>query len=200
MQRTLVLLKPDCVHRRLVGNLLHRFEQKGLRFAAMKIVQPSTVLAEKHYAVHRERPFYDSLISFLTSGPVVALVLEGREAISVVRNMMGPTDGAKAAPGTIRGDFALSVQNNLIHGSDSPETAAAEIDLWFRPEELVSYQIVDTFQAFLYESKAEADEGDKGQPVKVPGSPQDGVPAVQATSAAPGQPLPAAKGKAKKTR
>ena len=167
MQRTLVLLKPDCVHRRLVGALLQRFEQKGLRLAAMKIVQPSTDLAEKHYAVHRERPFYPSLISFLTSGPAIALVLEGREAISVVRNLMGPTDGAKAPPGTIRGDFALSVQNNLIHGSDSLETAAAEIALWFRPEELVSYQIVDTFQAFLYESKREAEEGDRGRAATV---------------------------------
>jgi nucleoside-diphosphate kinase len=200
MQRTLVLLKPDCVHRRLVGALLQRFEQKGLRFAAMKIVQPSTELAGKHYAVHRDKPFYPSLIAFLTSGPSIALVLEGREAIAVVRNMMGPTDGAKAPPGTIRGDFALSVQNNLIHGSDSTETAATEIDLWFRPEELVSYQIVDTFQAFLYESKAEADEGDKGQPVKVPSSTQDGLAAAQATAAAPGQPMPAAKGKGKKTK
>ena len=144
MQRTLVLLKPDCVHRRLVGKLLRRFEQKGLRIVAMKIVQPSTEIAEKHYAVHLGRPFYDSLIAFLTSGPAVALVLEGREAIAVVRNLIGPTDGAKAAPGTIRGDFALSVQNNLIHGSDSPDTAAAEIALWFRPDELVYYQTVDT--------------------------------------------------------
>src|SRR5260370_9339230 len=167
MQRTLVLLKPDCVHRRLVGTLLARFEQKGLRITAMKIVQPNTEMAEKHYAVHKGRPFYESLIAFLTSGPAVALVLEGREAIAVVRNLIGPTDGAKAPPGTIRGDFALSVQNNLIHGSDSPETAAAEIALWFPPEELVSYQIVDTFQAFLYEGKAEADDGDTGRPSAV---------------------------------
>jgi nucleoside-diphosphate kinase len=144
MEKTLVLLKPDCVHRRLVGAVLQRFERKGLRLAALKIVQPSRQLAEQHYAVHKDRPFYPSLLQFLTSGPTVALVLEGREAVAVVRGLMGPTDGAKAAPGTLRGDFALSVQNNLIHGSDSPENAAAEIALWFRPEELVNYQLVDT--------------------------------------------------------
>ncbi len=144
MQRTLVLLKPDCVHRRLVGTLLQRFERKGLRIVAMKILQPSTELAEKHYAVHQGRDFYESLISFLTSGPTVALVLEGREAIAVVRTLMGATDGAKSPPGTIRGDFALSKQNNLIHGSDSPETATFEIALWFRPDELVYYQTVDS--------------------------------------------------------
>src|SRR5262245_48140608 len=127
MQQTLVLLKPDCVHRRLVGGLVQRFEQKGLRLAGMKLVQASRSLAEKHYAVHKGKPFYDSLLQFLTSGPTLALVLEGREAVAVVRALMGPTDGTKAPPGTIRGDFALSVQNNLIHGSDSPENAAQEI-------------------------------------------------------------------------
>ncbi len=143
IQKTLVLLKPDSVHRHLVGEVLRRFEHKGLRIVAMKIMQASQELAAKHYAVHKERPFYNSLLTFLTSGPMVALVLEGREAIGVVRNLIGPTDGAKAPPGTIRGDFALSVQNNLIHGSDAPETAAAEIALWFTPEELVNYQMVD---------------------------------------------------------
>src|SRR4029079_11985198 len=108
-----------------------------------KLVRPSRALAEQHYAVHKGKPFYDSLLAFLTAGPTLAVVLEGREAVAVVRGLMGPTDGAKAPPGTIRGDFALSVQNNLIHGSDSPETAATEIALWFRPEELVSYQPVD---------------------------------------------------------
>ena len=143
MQKTLVLLKPDCVHRRLVGTIIQRFEQKGLRLVALKIVHATRALAEKHYAVHKGKPFYESLLQFLTSGPTVALIVEGREAIAVVRNLMGPTDGAKAAPGTIRGDFALSVQNNLVHGSDSPENAAAEIKLWFRPEEMVSYQPTD---------------------------------------------------------
>lgn len=143
MQKTLVLLKPDSVHRRLIGTLLCRFERKGLRVVALKILQPTAELAEKHYAVHQGRDFYESLISFLTSGPSVALVLEGREAIQVVRDMIGATDGARATPGTIRGDFALSKQNNLIHGSDSPTTAATEIALWFRPDELVYYQTAD---------------------------------------------------------
>jgi nucleoside-diphosphate kinase len=144
MEKTLVLLKPDCVQRRLVGEVLRRFEQKGLRLAALKLVQASRSLAERHYAVHKGKPFYESLLKFLTSGVTVAVVLEGREAVAVVRNLMGPTDGAKAPPGTIRGDFVLSVQNNLIHGSDSPDNARTEIGLWFKPEELVSYQPVDT--------------------------------------------------------
>jgi nucleoside-diphosphate kinase len=143
MQRTLVLLKPDCVHRRLVGSVLQRFEQKGLRLVALKLVQAGRDLAEKHYAVHKGKPFYESLLSFLTAGPTVAVVLEGREAVATVRNLMGPTDGTKAPPGTIRGDHAISVQNNLVHGSDSPENAALEIALWFRPEELLAYQPVD---------------------------------------------------------
>ena len=143
MQRTLILLKPDCVHRRLVGTILQRFEQKGLRLVALKFVQASRDLAEKHYAVHKGKPFYDSLLAFLTAGPTVAVVFEGREAVAAARNIMGATDGVKAPPGTIRGDFAISVQNNLVHGSDSPENAAMEIDLWFRPDELVSYQPVD---------------------------------------------------------
>lgn len=143
MQQTLVLLKPDCVQRRLVGAMIQRLEQKGLRLAAMKLVQPGGDLAEKHYAVHKGKPFYVSLVQFVTSGPTVAMVWEGLEAVAAVRNLMGPTDGTKAPPGTIRGDFALSVQNNLVHGSDSPENAAAEIALWFRPEEVVSYRPVD---------------------------------------------------------
>src|SRR4051812_7056730 len=134
MEKSLVLLKPDCIHRRLVGAILQRFEQKGLRLAALKLVQASRQLAEQHYAVHEGRPFYESLLQFLTSGPTLALVLEGREAVAVTRNLIGATDGARAAPGTIRGDLALSVQNNLIHGSDSPDNARAEIALWFKPE------------------------------------------------------------------
>src|SRR6266851_3741978 len=142
MQQTLVLLKPDCVQRRLVGTLIRRFEQKGLRLVAMKLVQAGRELAEKHYAVHKGKPFYESLVQFVSSGPTVALVWEGREAVAVARNLMGTTDGTKAPPATIRGDFALSVQNNLVHGSDSPENARAEIALWFKPEELVSYEPV----------------------------------------------------------
>jgi nucleoside-diphosphate kinase len=143
MQRTLILLKPDCVHRRLVGIITERFERKGLRLAGLKLVQASRTLAEKHYAVHKGKPFYDALLQFLTGGPTVAMVWEGREAVAVGRTLMGPTDGTKAPPGTIRGDFALSVQNNLVHGSDSPENAATEIALWFRPDELVNYQPTD---------------------------------------------------------
>ena len=143
MQQTLILLKPDAVQRRLVGEILGRFERKGLRLAGMKLVQSSRELAEKHYAVHKGKPFYESLLSFLTSGPTVAVVLEGREAVAVGRSLMGLTDGAKAAPGTIRGDYAISVQNNLVHGSDSPENAATEIALWFAPTELTKYTPVD---------------------------------------------------------
>ena len=143
MQRTLVLLKPDCIQRRLIGTLIGRFEQKGLRLVALKFVQASRELAEQHYAVHKGKPFYESLLSFLTSGPAVAIVWEGREAVSVVREMMGKTDGAKSPPGTIRGDFGISVQNNLIHGSDSAENAAAEIALWFQAGELVSWNPAD---------------------------------------------------------
>ncbi len=143
MQRTLILLKPDAVHRRLVGEIIARFERKGLRLAGLKLLQVPRLLAEQHYAVHKGKPFYDSLIEFLTSGPTVAMVWEGREAVSVGRALMGLTDGVKSPPGTIRGDFALSVQNNLIHGSDSPENAEAEIALWFQPEELVNYKPVD---------------------------------------------------------
>ena len=144
MQRTLILLKPDCVQRRLVGAVIERLERKGLRLVALKLVSASRALAEQHYAVHKGKPFYDSLLQYITSGPTVAMVWEGREAVQVARNLIGPTDGAKAAPGTIRGDFGLSIQNNLIHGSDSPENAAAEISIWFRPEEFVNYRPADT--------------------------------------------------------
>jgi nucleoside-diphosphate kinase len=143
MQRTLILLKPDCVQRRLAGAIISRFEQKGLRLVGLKLLQAGRELAERHYAVHKGKPFYDSLLAFLVSGPTVAMVWEGREAVAVARTLMGATDGTKAPPATIRGDFAISVQNNLVHGSDSPENAALEIALWFRPEELVEYQPVD---------------------------------------------------------
>ena len=106
-------------------------------------MQASRALAEKHYAVHKGKPFYEPLVQFVTSGPTLAMVWEGREAVAAVRNLMGPTDGTKAPPGTIRGDFAISIQNNLIHGSDSAENAASEIALWFQPEELVSFRHAD---------------------------------------------------------
>ena len=143
MQQTLILLKPDCIQRRLIGEITGRFEQKGLRLAGLKMVQASRQLAEQHYAVHKGKPFYNSLLDFLTAGPTVAMVWEGREAVTVARTLMGVTDGTKAPPATIRGDFALSVQNNLVHGSDSPQNAAAEIALWFKPEELVNYSMSD---------------------------------------------------------
>ena len=142
MQRTLILLKPDCVQRRLIGRIFQRFELKGLRLVALKFLQADRDLAEKHYAVHKGKPFYESLLSFLTSGPTVAMVWEGREAVAVGRSLMGLTDGAKSPPGTIRGDFAISVQNNLVHGSDSAENAAIEIALWF-PEGVTSYASTD---------------------------------------------------------
>jgi nucleoside-diphosphate kinase len=141
MQQTLIIFKPDCVQRRLVGSILARFEAKGLRISALKLIQVDRSLAEKHYAEHRGKPFFEGLIGFITSGPVAVGVLEGNEAISVVRNMLGATSGVVAAPGTIRGDFSLSKQNNLIHGSDSAESAEREIALWFRPQEVFHYEL-----------------------------------------------------------
>lgn len=143
MERTLVLLKPDSVQRRLIGSLVERFERKGLQIVGLKLVHATRAIAEKHYDVHRARPFFESLIQFLTGGPTVAVVLEGTNAVAVVRNLMGPTDGAKAPPGTIRGDHAISIQNNLVHGSDSVDNANLEIGLWFKTEELVSYKSTD---------------------------------------------------------
>jgi len=141
MQRTLIIFKPDCVQRRLVGAILERFEAKGLRIAALKLIGVDRGLAERHYAEHQGKPFFEGLIQFITSAPVVVGVLEGNEAIGVVRNMLGATNGAAAAPGTVRGDFSISRQNNLVHGSDSAESAQREIALWFRPSELVDYEL-----------------------------------------------------------
>ncbi len=140
MERTLIIFKPDCVHRALVGRILARFEDKGLRLAGMKLQHSAKSQVEKHYEVHKGKPFYDALVSFMTAGPVVVAALEGPDAIEVVRNLLGATNGKKAAPGTIRGDFGLDVQYNLVHASDGPETAKKEIELFFKPEELVSYQ------------------------------------------------------------
>jgi nucleoside-diphosphate kinase len=141
MQRTLIIFKPDCVQRRLVGAILQRFESKGLRIAGLKMIRVDRGLAEKHYAEHNGKPFFEGLIGFITSAPVIVGVLEGNEAIAVVRNLLGATNGAAAAPGTIRGDLSISKQNNLIHGSDSLESAQREIALWFRPEEVLDYAI-----------------------------------------------------------
>jgi nucleoside-diphosphate kinase len=141
MQRTLIICKPDCVQRRLVGEILRRFEAKGLKIVALKLVRVDRALGEKHYAEHQGKPFFGGLIDFITSTPVVVGILEGNEAIAVVRNLLGKTNGVEAAPGTIRGDFAISKQNNLVHGSDSPESAQREIALWFRPEEVAAYDL-----------------------------------------------------------
>jgi nucleoside-diphosphate kinase len=137
MERTLILLKPDCVQRRLMGRIIARFEEKGLNFVGMKLMQITPDLAKQHYAEHVEKAWYPTLEKFITGGPIVAAVLEGLEAITVVRDMLGATSGLKAAPGTIRGDFSSSRQMNLVHGSDGPEAAKREIELYFRPEELV---------------------------------------------------------------
>ena len=140
MERSLIIFKPDCVHRMLVGRILQRFEEKGLRLAGMKLQQSPRSQVEQHYAVHKERPFYSDLVAFMTAGPVVVACLEGPGAIGVVRNLLGPTDGKAAPPGTIRGDYGLDRQYNLVHASDSAESAAMEIKLFFKPEELVSYE------------------------------------------------------------
>lgn len=142
-QKTLVLLKPDAVNRRLVGEIISRFEKKGLKIVAMKMLWLSREKAEKHYEVHKGKPFYESLIDYITSAPIVAMVLEGERAIEVVRKMMGKTNGMEAEPGTIRGDYAMSIQNNLVHGSDSEESAAREIPIFFSEEEILEYRLVD---------------------------------------------------------
>ncbi len=139
MQQTLVIIKPDGVQRNLVGKILARFEERGLKITALKLVQVSRQLAEKHYAVHQGKFFYADLVNYITSSPVVTMVLEGHEAIAVVRAMVGATRPWEAAPGTIRGDYALMGLRNLIHASDSPETAASEIALWFGKDEVHPY-------------------------------------------------------------
>lgn len=142
MERTLIIFKPDAMNRQLVGRILGRFEDRGLRIAALKLQQSPRAQVERHYEVHRGKPFYNSLVEFMTAGPVIVGVLEGPSAVAVVRNMLGATNGLNAAPGTIRGDFGLDQQYNLVHASDSPETARQEIELFFKPEEVVSYERV----------------------------------------------------------
>jgi nucleoside-diphosphate kinase len=139
MERTLVIIKPDGVQRGLIGPILMRFERRGLRFAALKLMQITRELAERHYAVHKEKPFYPSLIEFITSGPVVVAVIEGNDAIEIVRRTMGATSPAGSKPGTIRADFGLDIERNLVHGSDGTDTAAFEIPLFFEEEEILSY-------------------------------------------------------------
>jgi nucleoside-diphosphate kinase len=139
-ERTLVLIKPDGVQRLLAGRVLARYEERGLKIVGLKLMSVSTELAERHYDVHRAKPFFQGLVEFITSGPLVAAVLEGPNAIAVVRAMNGATRPHEAAPGTIRGDFALETAQNLVHASDSPETAASELALWFADDDLVEYE------------------------------------------------------------
>ena len=136
-ERTLVLIKPDALERRLAGEILARLERRGLAIRAAKLVQVDRGLAERHYEEHLEKPFFGELLEFITSAPTLALVVEGESAVSVVRATMGATNPADAAPGTIRGDLALAMPDNLVHGSDSQESAAREIALWFSDDELV---------------------------------------------------------------
>jgi nucleoside-diphosphate kinase len=139
MERTLIIIKPDAVQRGLIGPIIDRLERRGLRLAAMRLLAITPELAARHYAIHAGKPFYDGLIEFITSGPVVAAVVEGRDAINIVRTTMGATNPADAEPGTIRGDFGLEIGRNLVHGSDGPETAAHEIPLFFNEDEIVSF-------------------------------------------------------------
>ena len=140
IERTLVLVKPDGVQRLLVGRILARYEERGLKLVGLKLMRVDRDFAERHYAVHRDKPFFAGLVEFITSGPLVAVVLEGPDAVGVVRTMNGATRPNQAAPGTIRGDLALETSQNLVHASDSPETAAAEVALWFGPGELLAYE------------------------------------------------------------
>jgi len=149
MERTFVMIKPDGVQRRLIGKILQRFEQAGLKIVAMKFLKVSHELAEKHYEVHKGKPFYESLIKYITSGPVVAMVIEGQNAIERVRKMVGATDPQKAEPGTIRGDFCQHIGRNVIHASDGKETAEKEISLWFSEDEIISYSMGD--ERWIYE-------------------------------------------------
>ena len=139
MERTLIILKPDAIQRRLIGAITGRFERKGLKIVAMRLMQIDRELAERHYAVHKGKPFYKGLLAFITSGPVVVMVAQGPGAIDICRKLMGATFGMEAEPGTIRGDFGCTKTFNLVHGSDSLETAAFEIPLYFRDEDFVEY-------------------------------------------------------------
>jgi nucleoside-diphosphate kinase len=153
MEQTFVMFKPDCVERGLVGRILSRFEEKGLRLVAMKMLRVTSAMAKVHYAEHVDKPFYKGLEEFITASPVVATVFAGPEVIRVVREMLGATSGLKAAAGTIRGDFSSSRQMNLVHASDSPESAAREIPIYFKPEEILNW---DPSLACWYQAPGEA--------------------------------------------
>ncbi len=139
MERTLILVKPDGVQRGLMGEIVHRFERRGLKLIGMKFLQMSDALANQHYAVHKERPFFNDLVSYITSGPVLAMVWEGNDAVAAARATIGSTKPVEAAPGSIRGDFGMEIGRNLVHGSDSAENGVKESSLFFKPEELVSW-------------------------------------------------------------
>ena len=149
MERTLIILKPDALQRGLCGQIVDRFEKKGLQIVGMKFMRISQTLAETHYLPHKGKPFYEGLVKFMTSSPVIVIALAGKEAIAISRKMMGATFGSKAEPGTIRGDFGLSNSFNLIHGSDSPDNALREMGLFFSPEELIDWK--PTMQPWVYD-------------------------------------------------
>ena len=149
MERTFIMIKPDGVQRHLTGEIIHRFESKGFTLVGLKMMQVSRELAEKHYGVHKQRPFFNSLIEFITSAPVIAMVWEGESVVTAARNIIGATNPVTAAPGSIRGDLGVSIGRNLIHGSDAIETAQTEVALWFKAEELISWKPVR--QSWLYE-------------------------------------------------
>ncbi|TVQ38771.1 MAG: nucleoside-diphosphate kinase [Spirochaetaceae bacterium] len=140
MERTFCMLKPGILQRRIVGRIVSRIEHKGLKICAMKMMRIPRAQCERHYSEHKERPFFKSLVDYMTSGPVVAMVVEGQDAIRYLRQLCGATNPAEAAPGTIRGDFALVTQNNIIHASDGPESARREIELFFTADEILEYE------------------------------------------------------------
>ena len=139
MEKSLILIKPDAVQRCIAGEIITRLEKRGLKLIALKMLHMDTALAERHYAVHKEKPFFNDLVKFITSGPIIAAVFEGEKAVESIRQTMGATDPKKAAPGTIRADFGLNMEQNMIHGSDSPENAEKEISIFFKPQEIVTY-------------------------------------------------------------
>jgi len=139
MERSLVLIKPDAIQRGLAGEIISRLEKKGLKIVAMKMLHIDNTLAKRHYAIHKGKVFFDDLINFITSGPVIAIILQGKNAVQIIRQMMGETDPAKAHGGTIRGDFGIDIGHNLVHGSDSLENASKEINLFFSAKEIFNY-------------------------------------------------------------
>jgi len=139
MERSLVLIKPDAIQRGMAGEIISRLEKKGLKIVAMKMLHMDKNLAQRHYAIHKGKAFFDDLVNFITSSPIIAIVFQGKNAVGIIRQMMGETDPAKAYSGTIRGDFGIDIRHNLVHGSDSLENASKEIDLFFSTEEIFNY-------------------------------------------------------------